>query len=147
MNLSWGSFSIGALFGILITQLLNHFLAKDRAKQDRAINRYNQAVSDFKNAFIDVLINLSIQENSVAFILKGFFTNHKVAYLSFREHLPEQKKNLFDNAWSKYEQYYNAHVKDVVFGLYASAQTEYESMHRKLVMGLIRDLLSFAKEA
>lgn len=147
MDLSWGSFSIGALLGILITQLLNHFLAKDRAKQDRTINIYNQAVSDFKNAFIDVLINLSIQENRVAFILDGLFTNHKVAYLSFREHLPEEKKNLFDNAWSKYEQYYNAHVKDVVFGLFASAQTEDESMHRELVMGLIRDLLSFAKEA
>ena len=115
IELGWGSFTVGTLFGILITQLVSHFMAKDRAKQDRIADRHNQAVSEFKAAFNDALINLSFQENTLAFILKQFFTDHKVAYLSFREKLSDQKKKLFDQAWSQYENYFNKNVKDTVF--------------------------------
>jgi hypothetical protein len=138
-----GGFTIlGALIGALVT----YFLAKDRAKQDRIADRHNQAVSEFKAAFNDALINLLFHENTVAFIIKQFFTDHKVAYLSFREQLSDQKKKLFDQAWSQYENYFNKNVKDIVFGLFASAKTQHESEERELVIRLIKDLLDFAKE-
>lgn len=146
MGLSWGSFTAGALLSILIYQLLSHFLAKERVKQDRRVDSHNQAVSEFKGAFSDALINLSFREHAVAFILKQTFTDHKVAYLRFREHLSDQKKGSFDQAWSKYEDYFNRNAKDTVFGLFASAETQYESEEREVVTRLIKDLLDFAKE-
>lgn len=146
MGLSWGSFTAGTLLGILISQLLNHFLVKHRAKQNRRVDRHNQAVSEFKGAFSDALINLSFREHAVALILKQTFTEHKVAYLRFCEHLSDQKKSLFDQAWSKYEDYFNRNAKDTVYGLFASSETQYESQEREVVIRLIKDILDFAKD-
>jgi len=146
MAISWGSFTAGSLLGILIGHFLSHILAKERAKLDRKATRHNQAVADFKSAFSDALINLHYHEHTVALILQQTFDDHKIAYIRFRDNLSEQTRVVFDQVWSKYEDYYNHYSKGQVFTLFASAKTEYESQHREFIVGLIKELMSFAKE-
>lgn len=146
MAISWGSFTVGGLLGILIGHFLSHILAKERAKLVRKASRHNQAVADFKSAFGDALINLHYRENTVALILQQTFDAHKTAYLRFRDNLPEKERARFDQVWSKYERYYNQNSKGQVFTLFASAKTEYESQHREFIVDLIKELMSFAKE-
>lgn len=146
MDISWGSFTGGALLGILLGHLLSHVLAKERAKLGRKAERNNQAVSEFKSAFNDVLVNLHYRENTVALILQQTFDTHKIAYIRFRESLPSPKRAEFDLVWAKYEDYYNQNSKDQVYTLFASAETDYETQHRMFIIGLIKELMAFAKE-
>ena len=146
MDISWGSFTGGALLGILIGHLLNHVLAKERAKLGRNAAIHNQAVADFKSAFTDALVNFHYRENTVALILKQTFDAHKIAYICFREKLPPSKKDKFAQVWVKYEEYYNQNAKGQIYTLFASAKTDYETQHRMFIIGLIKELMVFAKE-
>jgi len=146
MAISWGSFTVVGLLGVLIGHFLSHILVKKRAKLDRKATRRNQAVADFKSAFSDALINLHYREHTVALILQQTFNTHKIAYIRFRDNLSEKMRVKFDQVWSKYEDNYNTYSKGQVFTLFASAKTEYESQHREFIVGLIKELMSFAKE-
>jgi len=146
MAISWGSFTVGSLLGIFIGHFLSHILAKERAKLDRKATRHNQAVANFKSAFCDASINLHYREHTVALILQQTFNAHKIAYISFRDNLPEKMRVQFNQVWSKYEDYYNTYSKGQVFPIFASAKTEYESQHREIVVGLIKELMSYAQE-
>jgi len=146
MDISWGSLTVGTLLGILIGHLLSHVLAKERAKLGRKAAIYNQAVADFKSAFTDAIVNLHYRENSVALILQQTFDAHKIAYIRFRENLPPSKKYEFDQIWVKYEEYYNQNAKGQIYTLFASAKTDYETQQRMFIIGLIKELMAFAKE-
>ena len=146
MNISWGSFTGGALLGVLISKLLSHLLAKDRAKLGRKAERHNQYVADFKAAFGDALINLHYRENSVAFILQQTFNRHKVAYIQFRDIVPESKRKEFGQLWANYEDYYNQNSKGQLHSIFTSANTEYETQQRMLIVNLIKELMEYAKE-
>ncbi|GAI54984.1 unnamed protein product, partial [marine sediment metagenome] len=101
MALNWDKITVGAIgaaFGILLAQLLNHLFAKDRARRERRVAKQNAAASEFKASFSDALINLSFREHSVALILQQTFTDHKVASVKFRECLSDHKRREFDEA-------------------------------------------------
>ncbi len=146
MDISWGSLTVGTLLGILIGHLLSHVLSKKRAKLDRKAAIHNQAVADFKSSFTDALVNFNYQENTVVLILQQTFDAHKIAYIRFRENLPPSKKDAFDQVWVKYEEYYNQNAKGQIYTLFASAKTDYETQHRMFIIGLIKELMAFAKE-
>lgn len=146
MDISWGSFTGGTLLGILIGHLLSHALAKKRAKLGRKAAIHNQAVAEFKSAFTDALVNLHYRENTVALILQQTFDAHKIAYIRFRENLLTPERTEFDQVWAKYEDYYNQNSKGQVFTLFASAKTDYETKHRMFIIGLINELMAYAKE-
>lgn len=146
MDIGWGSFTGGALLGILIGHLLSHVLAKERAKLGRKATIHNQVVADFKSAFSDALVNLHYRENTVALILQQTFDAHKIAYIRFRESLSTPKEAELEQVWAKYELYYNQNSKGRVFTLFASAETDYEARQRMYIIGLIKELMAFAKE-
>ena len=157
MELHWGEITAGAVLGIVIAQLVNHLFAKIRAspvgrtvsngasRERKAVNQ-NAAASEFKIAFNEALLNLSIAQHTVAHILGQTFSDHEEAYHRFREHLPDQNRKKFDEAWSIYKRYFKANAKHAQDYQFASAQTDYESEQRKVAAALLKELLAFAEE-
>jgi hypothetical protein len=50
MPIEWGSFSIGTLFGSLVTCLINHFLAGSRDRDRRRLDRFQTSADRFAAA-------------------------------------------------------------------------------------------------
>ena len=146
MELHWGEITAGAVLGIVITQLLNRLFVKIRASRERRVVKRNAAASEFKIAFNEALLNLSIAQHTVAHILGQTFSDHEEAYHRFREHLPDQNRKKFDEAWSIYKRYFKANAKHAQDYQFASAQTDYESEQRKVAAALLKELLAFAEE-
>jgi len=146
MELHWGQITAGAVLGIVIAQLVNHIFAKIRASREREAVEQDEATSEFKVAFNEALLNLSIAQHTVAHILGQTFRDHEVAYYRFREHVPEQNGKKFDEAWSMYKRYFKANAKHAQDYQFASAQTDYESEQRKVAAALLKELLAFAEE-
>jgi len=146
MELHWGQITAGAVLGIVIAQLLNHLFAKVRASRERRVVKQNAAASEFKVAFNDALLNLSIAQHTVALILGQTFRDHEIAYHRFREHVPDQNRKKFDEAWSMYKRYFKANAKHAQDYQFASAQTDYESEQRKVAAALLKEILAFAEE-
>lgn len=146
MSFGWGHLTVAAMFGLLLDKIITHFLAKDQSKQERQIARHNEQVSQFKSAFNDALLNISIGEQTVALILRQTYRNHEVAYHLFRNHISKNKKKKFDGAWSNYQAYYEANAKEAIHYQFASAKTGFEAEQRKIVTYLLKGLLDFAKE-
>lgn len=147
MAFNWGEITAAAVFLILLGVLLNYIFAKYRARRERRVARHNESVSEFRSAFSDALLNISLAEHTIALILRQTFRDHEVAYHKFREHVPDRKKDQFDEAWSQYESYYQANAKDALHYQFASAKTDFEEEQRKQVAALIKNILDFAKEA
>ena len=146
MGLHWGEITAGAVLGIVIAQLVNHLFAKIKASRVRKIVEQDAAASEFKVAFNDALLNLSIAQHTVAHILGQTFRDHEMAYQRFREHVPDQNRKKFDEAWSIYKRYFKANAKHAQDYQFASAQTDYESEQRKVAAALLKELLAFAEE-
>ena len=146
MSFGWGHLTGAALFGLLLDKMITHFLAKRHSKQERQIVRHNERVSQFKSAFSDALLNVSIGEHTVALILRQTYRSHEVAYHLFRKHMSKNKKGKFDEAWANYEAYYEANAKEAMHYQFASAKTGFEAEQRKIVTSLLKELLDFAEE-
>ena len=146
MELHWGEITAGAVLGIVIAQLLNHLFAKRRASAERTVAEQDAAVSEFKAAFNDALLNLSLAQHTVDHILRETFRDHEAAYHRFREHVPDRERKEFDKAWSMYKRYFKASAKHAQHYQFGSAKTDYESEQRKVATELLKELLDFAKE-
>ena len=107
---SIGSFSLGTLFGILITSIVQHFLAKNRSKQERLDSIFNQAAHDFRESFSDELsfLNQKSENNNLGMdetayhVLKEAFAKHEKAKNIFQYHLPDVDRDNFENTWQEY---------------------------------------------
>jgi len=146
MELHWGEIAAGVVFGILIAQMLNYLLAKRRASAERTVDEQDAAVTEFKAAFNDTLLNLSLAQHTVDHILRDTFRDHEAAYHRFREHVPHQERKKFDEAWSMYKRYFKANAKHAQHHQFGSAKTDYESEQRKVAAEVLKELLDFAKE-
>ena len=74
-----GSFSVGALFGILITAIVNHYLAKSRTKESSLFQAKLEAGIKLNDAFADALVALSpsVCENEDTYnLLNKSFEKH-----------------------------------------------------------------------
>jgi hypothetical protein len=146
MELHWGEITAGAVLGIVIAQVLNHLFAKLRASGKRTVAEQDAAVSEFKAAFNDALLNLSLAQHTVDHILKHTFRDHEAAYHGFREYVPDWERKKFDEAWSIYKRYFKTSTKHALHCQFASAKSDYESEQRKVATALLKELLDFAKE-
>ncbi len=146
MELHWGEITAGVVLGIVIAQLLNHLFAKRRASRERTVAEQDAAVSEFKAAFNDTLLNLSLAQHTVDHILRYTFRDHEAAYHRFREHVPHRERKEFDEAWSMYKRFFKANAKHAQHYQLGSAKTGYESEQRKVAAELLKELLDFAKE-
>lgn len=102
---SIGSFSLGALFGILLTVILNHFLAKSRDKENSQSQARRVAGIQLQESFADALNavdpHIADEEDAYA-VLSRSFKDHSKAIRLFRPHLPEKEREEFDKAWKEY---------------------------------------------
>jgi hypothetical protein len=146
MELHWGEITTGAVLGIVIAQVLNHLLAKRRASAERTVAEQDAAVSEFKAAFNDALLNLSLAQHTVDHILRETFHDHEAAYHRFREHVPQRERKKFDESWSMYKRFFKANARHAQRYQLGSAKTDYESEQRKVAAEVLKELLDFAKE-
>ena len=56
-------FSCGAVLGSLATILIQHYLSKGRAKEEREINGFNQAAKKFRSSILDYLLYVSFNNS------------------------------------------------------------------------------------
>jgi len=146
MGLHWGEITAGVVLGIVIAQVLNHLFTKLRASAELTVAEQDEAVSEFKAAFSDALLNLSLAQHTVDHILKETFRDHEAAYHRFREYIPQRERKKFDEAWSMYKRYFKTNAKHAQQYQFASAKTDHESEQRKVAAALLKELLDFAKE-
>jgi hypothetical protein len=146
MELHWGEITAGVVLGIVIAQVLNHLFTKCRASTERTVDEQDAAISEFKAAFDDALLDLSLAQHTVDHILKQTFRDHESAYHRFRECVPDRQRKKFDEAWSMYKRYFKANAKHAQHYQFASAKTDHESEQRKVAAVLLKELLDFAKE-
>ncbi|MBO6849615.1 MAG: hypothetical protein JJ867_03940 [Marinobacter sp.] len=102
---SIGSFSLGALFGILVTAVVNHFLAKSRDRENSQSQARQLAGIRLQEAFADALnaFDPHIADEEDAYtVLHKSFKEHSKAIRLFRPHLSEKEKQEFDKAWMEY---------------------------------------------
>lgn len=103
--LSIGSFSLGALFGILITAILNHFLAKSRDKQNGQSQARRLAGFQLQESFADALNAVDphvAEEEDACAVFSRSFKEHSKAIKLFRPHLSKKEREEFDKAWKEY---------------------------------------------
>ena len=143
-----GSFSVGALFGILITALVNHYLAKSRTKENSLYQAKLEAGIKLNEAFADALValNPSVCENEDVYdLLKNSFESHLKAVTRFRGYLKEKEKSAFDKAWHEY--YCQDEKSDMPFLEQYSSHIGSHSLYKKncsLAVERINKILSFA---
>ena len=143
-----GSFSIGALFGILITALVNHFLAKSRERENSLYQAILEAGIKLNEAFADALVSLSphvIENEDPYYILKNSFENHLKAVTRFRSYLKESEKSDFDKAW--YEYYCKDGDKNLPFIEQYSSHIGSHDLYKKncsIAVDRINKILSYA---
>jgi hypothetical protein len=146
-------FSIGGAFGYLIRLFVEHFLSKDRSRQDRIAAIFNSGAIAFKNAFIEEINFLKnygesrfIEDTAYYTLLKAL-PKHTAAYEAFIVHLDESDRLAISKAWTNYLYPDADHNKDegdafILIGYYTEAD-EPSGRNRALVN--INKLLEHAK--
>lgn len=143
-----GSFSAGAFLGILLTAIINHFLAKSRAKENSLYTAKLEAGIKLKEAFADALIALNpsvCEEEDAYFHLKNSFQNHLKAVTRYKVYLNEKDKLAFDKAWHEY--YCGVDNNDIPYLEQYSSDIGSHSAYKKncsLAAERIEKILSFA---
>jgi hypothetical protein len=103
--LSVGVFSLGALFGILVTAIINHLLAKSRDRENSKSHSRHLAGIRLHETFADALNALDphIADREDAYtVISRSFKEHSKAIKLFRLHLSGKEKQNFDRAWAEY---------------------------------------------
>lgn len=111
--LSIGSFSLGALFGILVTAIINHFLAKSRDRENSKSQARHLAGIRLQESFVDALnaVDPHIADEEDAYtVLSRSFKEHSRAIKLFRPHLTDKEKQDFDRAWAEYYCYEDENI-------------------------------------
>lgn len=103
---SIGSFTLGTLFGILISQILSHFLAKSREKE----SKFKEACVKLRASFADEIAFLHPHliegnEEDAHDVLKNAYPKHFKAINEFKIYLPKEKRIKFEEVWRKYYGY------------------------------------------
>ena len=106
MPLAWGSFSFGTLCGILVTSLINHFLAGRRDRDGRRLDRFQNSADRFAAEIHAQLKGLYPEPvdwpKNVGEHLRQVNGRLQVAAADFRRVLSDGDANDFDTDWKTY---------------------------------------------
>ena len=149
-------FSSGAILGYLIKALIDHFLSKSRASEDREIKNFNEAAESFREAFIPVLKELETDQND-RLILTQFFDQHDEAKRRFESFLNVSKQQSFHKAWERYQEHCKVRTEVSPIEMFATEITDPNRLHdsnhyaevresrNQQAITLINELLKFAR--
>jgi hypothetical protein len=148
-------FSSGAVLGYLIKTLIDHFLSKSRAAEDRQINDFNKAADSFREAFLPALKELETDQSD-RLLLNQFFDQHDEAKRRFESYLKGPKLHSFFKAWEQYIAHFKERTDVSVYEMFATEITDPNRLHdpshyeevrksrNKQAIALIKDLLKYA---
>jgi hypothetical protein len=148
-------FSAGGVLGYLTRLIIEHFLAKDRSKQDRLAVIFNAGANAFKNTFVEEINFLKNNgpskdmEDTAYHTLFKALPKHTAAYEAFIIHLNEPDRTAIAEAWENYLYPDADRVQEegnefILMGYYAEVE-EHESAQRKRALENINKLLEHAK--
>jgi hypothetical protein len=144
--------AVGALLGAVAT----HIFTKLRAKDDRAIERFNTAAADLHVAFADEVAFMRspiLKSGATYEALTKAFPKHDLAVAKFREFLPPDQRGAFDAAWKAY--YYPRGINPLVpreeamqhlLAQYEALADEDEASARASASSNIKSVLNFAHQ-
>lgn len=138
-----GLFS-GAVLSVFAQFVADPFIAR-RDKNNRKSALWNSECLLFKVPFIDTIVDLEDIEKpySVSATLGKRFPSHQTAYVRLSLAITGDAKRALDDAWKEYKKY---HCENKELDLRVSGRDIPETEQRKIVLGHINRLLSFAKE-
>ena len=125
-------FSAGGVLGYLTRLIIEHFLAKDRSRQNRIAAIFNAGAIAFKKAFVDEIDFLrnygestTLDDTAYATLHKAY-GKHKNALEAFCVHLDSAEIEAIRKAWENY--------------LYPDADHEEEEGDEFILMGYYTDV-------
>ena len=121
-------FSSGAVLGYLIKALIDHYLSKSRATEERQINDFNEAADSFREAFIPVLKELETDQTD-RLILKQFFDQHDEARRRFENFLNGSKLQSFRKAREQYRDHCKERTEVSPYEMFATEITDPSRLH------------------
>jgi hypothetical protein len=144
--------AVGALLGAAAT----HIFSKLRAREDRAVGRFNAAAAELHAAFADevAFTRSSILKSGATYEkLAKAFPKHDLAVAKFREFVAPDERPAFDAAWRAY---YHPKGIDLLASRqeamlhlliqYDSANDEEEAAARASASSAIKSILNFARQ-
>lgn len=145
-------FSSGGALGYLLRVLIEHSLAKSRDLQNRHTTAFNQAATEFYEAFTKELTALDpngpLSGVDPYKILESALQRHKEAIIKFKRHLSADEAGRLDLAW---QQYYRHHkhtdTENVCIEQYSAdccGLTERREI-RKRAHDRLSDIVAFSK--
>jgi len=137
------TFSIGAIIGWIIREIVSDRLARDRAIDLYRVTEFNKATAVFRVAFLPETAFL--KDNTCLpecerpyttlneFLRAGYTFRHLKALNTFKGYLPSEERMAIDRAWEKY----------CNFAQYSDKNNEAEL--KKVALENIEEILKFAK--
>jgi hypothetical protein len=140
-----GEYTLGTLFGVLISLIISHFLSKGRDRETHKAIAFHEAATEFRHSFDDILLNIDAGEHPVHELLRNFFRPHKVAMWHFKYYFVGKARQRFEQAWQAYQAFYDENYeKGSVLAQFSSARTDEEVKKLIELRQHIENLLKYA---
>ncbi|MBN1290395.1 MAG: hypothetical protein JXB48_01025 [Candidatus Latescibacteria bacterium] len=143
------SFSIGAVIGYIIREVISDRLARSRALDAIRIEEFNKAAAKLRETFLPVRIALNPSEFAIkedlSVFLKRHFQNFRQAVMEFSDLLDTQTKTAFLQAWHEYYRHPEALDKNYIPFSCQGLTIEQKHERMKHAQCCIEKILEFAK--
>ena len=143
------TFSLGAIIGWIIREIVSDRLARDRSIETIRITQKMQAIASFRAAFAPTLAVIDVSKkvrtrgklpSDIDSALWAALLNQATEIELFRPYIPPKKQAAYQEAWDKYiEEAGNYGLEATTF------RTDIDDPW-KVFEDLIHDILHFAKE-
>jgi len=147
------TFSIGAIIGWIIREIVSDRLARDRALEVIKITDFNKAAAMFRSAFTEESRELrsivhadKIDRDFVYNLIGKSIVKHEIAHIRFEPYIDIGDIPAYSMAWGKYSnpgEYPKDQNPDPLLDYYAEGKSIKDCIH--LAISNIENLLEFAK--